>query len=304
MRTPMHLAAAAKKQHDVLTSTQLVSTLTPGEIRASIRARRWQRVGRHVVVLHNGPLTSEQKVWVALLQCPPGSAVSGPTAMAFDGIDDRWAVGVHITLPCGHRRPLGIRAHVHWSAFLGQDDVAPGSSPRRTRLARSVLDWAAWQQTQAASRTVMLRSLQSRRVSADALRATLPGRGPCRHHRVILESISDAEGGIDSVPEGDFVTIVRRAGLPLPAHQVVRQRPGGRFVLDAEWPRYGLSAEVQGVHHFEVDQRERDLDRQNDLVVDGESLLQFTSYAVRHLAPKVEGTLRRALYRRGWREGS
>jgi len=146
--------------------------------------------------------------------------------------------------------------------------------------------------------------MQSRRVSGPQLFSALPSRGPCRHRAVIVESIEDAVGGVASVPEAQFRDLVIRAGLPRPTHQALRVRPSGRCYLDAEWPEYRLAAEIQGVHHFEVGKREEDLDRQNDLVIEGESLLQFTSFAVRHRPAAVVGMLRRALYKRGWWEGA
>lgn len=297
------LLRTAAAQADVLSGRQLLEHLTTGEVRSRIRSGRWQRAGRSVVVLHNGPLTELQQVWAALLQSPEGSAVSGPTSMALNDFVDPWAKGIHITIPCGQRAPVGLDAVVHWSNFLGPHDIAPKASPRRTRMPRSVVDWASWQPTERAARLVVLRAAQSGKVSTDQLRSALPTRGPCRHHAVILESVIDVEGGIQSVPEHDFRELVRRAGLPLPTHQVVRRQPSGRYFLDVGWDEFRLSAEVQGVHHFEAATRDKDLDRQNDLVVEGESLLQFTSYAVRHQQPKVAETLRRALAHRGWSEG-
>ena len=300
---PDAVFALAEPQDGVLTQAQLAPLVTPAQVTTQLRARRWQRVGRSVVVLHNGPLTERQMVWAAVLQAPARSAVSGPTAMALDGIVDARANGIHITIPCGQRRPKTLEAHVHWSNFLDDVHVHPERTPRRTRLPRSVVDWASWQASDRAARMVVLQSLQTRKVSAAQLRDVLPSRGPCLHHAVILESVDDAEGGVASLPERDFRQLVIAGGLPIPTHQAVRRRPSGVYYLDAEWEPYRLSAEIQGVHHFEVIQRERDLDRQNDLVVEGESLLQFTSFAVRHRGAHVVGTLRRALYRRGWVEG-
>lgn len=295
-----HLLAA---QADVVSTRQITEFVSVGVVRANVRAGRWQRVGRSALVTHNGPLTGLQQVWSVLLQCPRGSAVSGPTAMAHDGLPDAWAKGIHVTIPCGQRTPLGLRgATVHWSNFLGPGDVVATRGPRRTRLARSVVDWASWQPSDRAARVVILRAMQNRRVTGAELRAAVATRGPCRHHAVILESIVDAEGGIDSLPEHDFRTLVRAGGLPEPTHQEVRQGVDGRYLLDAHWEKYRLSAEIQGVHHFEVLTRDADLERQNDLVVEGESLLLFTSYAVRRQQDMVAGTLRRALYRRGWTE--
>lgn len=293
------LGALAEVQHGVLSTAQLDGRLSRGTVRAAVQARRWSRSARGVIVLHNGELTGVQRTWVALLQCPDGSAVSGPTAAALDGMIDA-GMSVHVTMPCGHRRPADIGAEVHWSRFLDEPDVHPSRAPRRTRLPRSVVDWASWQTVDRAARRIVLSAVQQRLTSPDQLRTHLARRGPCRHHALIVESINDSEGGIASVPERDFTELLREGGLPEPSRQAIRRRPNGRYYLDADWEGYRYSAEIEGAHHFEVSTREQDLDRLNELVVQGDRVLQFSSFAVRRRREMVAGVLRRALRSAGW----
>lgn len=299
MELPDALARTLRTQDGVAHIRDLRSGLSDSVIRRELRARRWTRYPGGVVVLHNGPPTPAQLMWAALEGSPPGSALSGPTALRLGGLARMPMLPVHVTIPRGHARPP-VDAAVHWSGHLDERDVHPGLKPRRTRLARSVCDWAAWQDGDRAARGVVLDSFQQRLVSAEQMREALSRRGPCRHHAIILESIEDAVGGIASVPEREFVDIVRKWQLPTPEHQVIRRRPNGRYYLDVKWRTYDLSAEIEGVHHFAVEQREADLDRLNELTIDGEDVLLFTSFAIRHRPAKVGLLLMRALVARGW----
>ena len=296
------LGPIVQAQAGVVRLSQLADEMSYGQVRAQVDARRWRRAGRGVLVTQNGDLTPTQHLWVALLSAPAGSALSGPTAARLDGMPTSAIEPVHITIPCGERAPRGLDAEVHWSRFLEDDDVHPTRTPRRTRLPRSVLDWAAWQAPNGERmvREIVLSAVQRRLTTPDLLRRHLPRRGHCRHHALIVESIDDAEGGIGSIPEHGFNRIVLGAGLPKPTRQVLRWRPGGRAYLDVDWDPYGFSAEIEGAQHFEVEHRDDDLARLNDLVIGGSRVLQFSSFAIRRKPEKVAEVLVRALRSAGW----
>jgi hypothetical protein len=128
----------------------------------------------------------------------------------------------------------------------------------------------------------------------------LSRRGPCRHRALIVESILDARGGIQSIPELDFELIRRRHGLPEPLRQSIRRRRDGKCYLDAEWPDYDTACEIHGIPHIRVAQWESDLARANEIVIAGPRLLVFSSYAVRRQQPRVGDQLVRMLRRGGW----
>jgi hypothetical protein len=121
-----------------------------------------------------------------------------------------------------------------------------------------------------------------------------------RHGALIRESIRDAEGGIQSLPELEFAHLIRRYGLPEPTRQRVLRRPDGKFYLDAAWERYGAACEIQGIPHLRVGRWEADMSRSNEIMIAGPRLLAFSSYAIRHDQPRVADQLTRLLRRGGW----
>ena len=269
-------------------------------VRAEVRRGRWQRPERGVVVCHNGPLTRREEIAVALAVCPPASAVGGITALELDGYKVDRPTKPIIVLPEGARRPTTDRLVPHWSTVLTDLDVHPSRSPRRTRTARSVVDQAAWSITDRGARVVVLSAAQQGLVRPRDVREALLRRGPCRWRAVIVESVLDAWGGIQSLPERDFELIRRQLHLPRPSRQRVMQRNGRRYYLDVAWEEYEAACEIHGMPHLEVQSWDTDLDRANDVVIEGPRLVAFSSFVVRHRPARVGEQLVGLLRRGGW----
>lgn len=287
-------------QHGVLSRAQATEFIDPLTLRHWL-GHVWRAPHPRVVVTHNGPLTPAQRDWAALLAAPDGSALWGGSAARWDGFRDRLADDqVHVVQPVGTRRLVMPGVTAHWSSRLGADDVHPTSEPRRTRIARSVIDLASSCRTDGRARTVVFIALQQRLATTEQLAACLDARGPCRHRAELAQTLGEAAGGIHSLPERDFSAIVRRWRLPEPSRQAVLRRPDGRYYLDALWLRYLLTAEVDGVQHRDADQWESDLGRTADVVAQGLRQIRFSSYAVRRRADLVGDRLSRALRSGGW----
>jgi very-short-patch-repair endonuclease len=288
-----------QSQHGVVHRSDI-----PPEIRRlarrELRSRRWQRFTRDVFVTHNGPLTATQQLWGALKAAPRGSALSGLTAANIGGLRGFPSLAIHLTQPCGTRAVRLPGVVVHFSRFLNTADVHPLQNPRRTRPARSLLDAASFADGDRYSRAILLAGVQQGIASVGQLREALARRGPCLRHALICETVDDAEGGIQSLPEADFEMIRRRCGLPEPIRQRVVQRSNGRYYLDADWEQYEFSVEVDGIPHLDVLNWDADLDRANEIAINGRTLLRFTSFAVRHNPHAVAEVLTRGLVSRGW----
>lgn len=287
-------------QEGVLTSAQATRLFGREYVRAQLAARRWQRPVRGVLVLHNGPLTESQRRWVALLAAAPGSALAGLTALSVDGFTGFEAVRPQVVQPMGSRRPAYRDVVPHWSIYLDDADIHPLRTPRRTRPQRSLLDEASWSEAERRARALILSGVQQRIVRPRDMREALKRRGACRHRALIVESILDANGGIQSLPELDFEMIRRRFGLPEPARQAVRRRQDGKYYLDVAWPAYDTACEIHGIPHLRVLQWESDLERANEVSIAGPRLLVFSSYAVRRQQARVGRQLVRLLRRGGW----
>jgi very-short-patch-repair endonuclease len=71
---------------------------------------------------------------------------------------------------------------------------------------------------------------------------------------------------------------------------------GRRAWIDACWPALGIAVEVDGkAYHVLGEDWERDLDRQNDLVLGDWLVLRITARALRHQPDRVLSWLRSAL---------
>lgn len=284
----------------VLTTSQAIETVGRSSMRRRLDRGVWQRPCRGVVVTHNGPLTFDERVAVALASAPPGSALAGPTALAIDGFTGFDDGQLHIVIPRGGRHPSMANLTVHVSRELSDSDVHPARAPRRTRPARSVVDFASWQASERRTRSIVIASQQQRLTTTRTLREALTRRGPCRHRALIVESILDAAGGIQSLPERDFRAIWERSRLPGLTHQKSVRAPGGRYFLDAYCEALGFAVEVHGVQHQAVQQWDGDLVRANEIAIQGRPCLQFSSFAVRRIPDSVIDQLHRMAMARGW----
>lgn len=285
-------------EYGVLTGVEADQLFGRDHVRAQLEAGRWQRPAPHVVVTHNGPLTQHQVALVALHRCPFGAALAGLTSLGFDGLAGFAEPLPYVVLPVGADRQAGVVCH--WSRMLSSRDVHPKRQPRRTRPPRSAVDAASWQTNERRARAIILAAVQQRLVRPGDLRDVVDSRGPCRHRALIKESILDAEGGIQSLPERDFEIIRRRHHLPEPSRQSVRRRKDGKYYLDVEWQVYGVGCEIHGIPHLRVLQWDADLDRANEIAITGPRMLVFSSYATRRQQDRVGSQLDRMLRRQGW----
>lgn len=284
----------------VLRMSEAVERFGLGVVRNNVERGRWQKPCRGVVVLHNGPLTDAEWDAVALASCARGAALGGPTALLRDGLEGFAPEVRHIVLPSGARRPSLAGLDVHWSTQLDTADVHPLREPRRTRPARSLVDFASWSTNQRFARAVVVAGVQQGLVNTRQLREALSRRGPCRHRALIIESILDAASGIQSLPERDFGQIWRAIGLPSPTRQRAVRGKDGRYFLDVSWEDLGFSVEIHGIPHLAVERWDADLIRANEIVIGGERLLIFSSYSIRHEPGAVADQLVRMARALGW----
>jgi hypothetical protein len=286
--------------HDVLRMSEAIERFGLGVVRNNVDRGFWQKPCRGVVLLHNGPLLGLQLLEVALASAARGAALGGLTALTLDGFDGFQPARPQIVLPSGARRPSLPGLDVRWSTQLDVRDVHPVTEPRRTRPSRSLVDAASWTANERLARAIVIAGVQQGLTSTRHLRDALSRRGPCRHRGLIVESILDAAGGIQSLPERDFDEICRFVGLPRPQRQRVVRAADGHYYLDASWTGLGMSVEVHGIPHHAIDRWSADLSRANEIVINGDRLLIFSSYAIRHQQRVVADQLLRMAQRLGW----
>lgn len=273
-------------------------------VRRMIAQKRWQRPAPNVHVTHNGPLTWAERVHVALLASGTGAALGGLTALGIDRFKRFEDARPTVVMPIGSRPPPYDDVIPHWSKWLGEEDVHPLRKPRRTRPERGLVDAASWAAADDQARLIIIAGIQQGLSTTRLLRDSLTRRGRCKRRSIIIESILDAAGGIQSLPERDFREICRRLRLPKASHQRPVRGKEGRYYLDVEWTQYGVAVEIHGIPHLAVEQWDSDLDRANEVVIGDKRLLVFSSFGVRHRTDRVGDQLVRMLIAAGWTQES
>jgi hypothetical protein len=298
-----NLEEILRRQDSVLTTAQAIATIGRSAVRWRVSSGRWQRQGRGVLVAHSGPLSSGQLTWAGLLGCGPDAVLAGLAAAQLDGfrVPSQIRPGpVDVLLPSTRKR-LGGAVTVRRSQFLGEADVHHSRLPRRTRLARSVVDAASWARCDDDARSLVASGLQQRLVRSGDILAVARRLHVFPRRRLIVATAHDASEGSHALGELDALAMCRTYGLPLPARQA--RRPGARGIvrwLDLHFEEYGLVVEIDGLWHMEVTAWWADLRRLNEHTLDGESLLRFPAFAVRDDPAEVARIIGAALRRRGW----
>lgn len=267
-----------------------------------LRRGLWRRYGQ-VVVTHNGPLTAEQVLWVAVLRAPRGTVVAGLTAGVRRGVRGPEPEVPRLLVPFGAPLPHLAGIAVRRSRRLEAVDVHPLAQPPQLRLPRAVLDEVARTARADEVRALLCAPVQQRLVRAGDLRAVALRLGPFRHRTLTLETLEEVEYGAHSRREVQFMRLVRRAGLPVPRLQVLRRHGTSRHYLDAAWEEYALHVEVDGLGHLAVVQWAADCDRANELELGKhvERRLRFPGFWLDEHPDRVLDQLRRGLRAGGWR---
>jgi hypothetical protein len=240
-------------------------------------------------------------MWAALLVAGTGAVLGGLTAANCEGLAGVTTEKTWILVP--HGRQVTVRGGpvVRSSTQLGPDDVHPLRLPPRTRIARSIVDACRWAPTDNHARLILASAIQQRLVRGAAIRATLGRLRAVQRSNVIRTTLADVEGGAHSLPELDFTALLRTFGLPEPDRQAVRRdsRNLPRW-LDAYFEKWRLVVEIDGMWHMDASAWWADMDRQNELVVSGDRVLRFPSFAIRESQVEVARQIAAALHQGGW----
>jgi hypothetical protein len=294
------LAKLSHEQCDVVRRDQLVGIVSESRVRAQLTARRWQELSQTVLVLHNGPLSTDQQRWAALLGAGNEAALAGRTALSLAGMQ-RWDDEViHVLVPMGYRMPAvrGVAMVLHQSRSLLDSQILD-TAPRRTSVARSAVDAATWSRSPRTAAGLLTAVVQQGLTTVPLLAEALEVAGPIRHATLLRATLHDIDGGAQSLAEIDFGKLCRRFELPEPERQVVRvDSDGRRRYLDALLvgpDRREVGVEIDGAHHMAADQWDQDLDRGNEISIGGTLVLRFTANTVRTQPGRVAAQLRRAL---------
>ncbi|HEU4423384.1 MAG TPA: hypothetical protein VFR67_12710, partial [Pilimelia sp.] len=163
------------EQSGVVSTRQAISLLNEGTVRGLVRGGRWRSACRGVLVTHNGRLTRNQQLWVAVLAVGEGTVLAGATAASEAGVRGLRADPIHVLVPAARRAPRALLGGlpidmpgvvVHRTTVLPEAHLQVGR-PMRTSTARAVADAAAWARGDEAARVVVAAACQQRRVTPE-----------------------------------------------------------------------------------------------------------------------------------------
>jgi len=297
---PPELSELLEWRDGVVSTSEVLSQLSPAALRWRLASGRWQRPCRGVIVAHSGPLSAGQQLWVVLFWAGRGALLAGLTAARLDGLRGFGEPGIHLLVPAA-RHLRNERAFlpvvVHRSRRLDASDVHPARRPPRTRLARSLIDAAAWASTDDRARALLAAGVQQRLVRPADLMAATDRLGQLRRRQLITSTLIDVMGGAQALSELDLTALLRRYGIPEPDRQASRRdQRGRRRWLDAVWEEAKLIVEVDGFWHTDAATWWADMSRDNDFTVTGYRVLRFPAFAIRTDPTRVAHQIHTALH--------
>jgi hypothetical protein len=264
-------------------------------VRNKLSSGRWAQRTEEVLTTTTGPLSDEQRRWVAVLHCGPGALIGGLTAAHLHGLQ-RWHRGeVHVIVANADsfeavpgvtlfrtRKPLRLLRH---------------PSPLPTcALEPAVLLWAAYEPSARSATIVLAAVVQQRLTTPEALVGWVELLKPLRRAPAFRELLIDIAGGSQSLAEVEVVRMCRDHGLRVPDRQVERRDSTGalRFT-DCEWELPDgrtLVLEVDGGFHSDVEHYEGDVRRQRRLTTPTRVVVRCTSQELRREPWVVAADLR------------
>lgn len=291
----------------VLDTATALTYLTRAEIRWRVSSGKWQQPCKGTLVTHSGPLTEHQMLRVSLSASGRRAVLGGLTAAWLDGfkgfgdtapIEDR---PIYLLAPVGYTRRARLplpNMKLHYTRVLTEQDIHPVWEPRRTRMARSLVDAASWRLTDRGAMAVLAAGVQQGKTRVSDLRAVLHRIRTLRRRRLMYEILADIEGGAQALSELDFTRkVVRRFRLPEPSRQLGKRDSRGRQRwIDVVWEAQKVMVEIDGAQHLEPLEQWDDMERDNDFNADGYHVLRFPAWLIRrnpeYVATKILAALR------------
>ncbi|HEX2896217.1 MAG TPA: hypothetical protein VHO29_19595 [Marmoricola sp.] len=276
---------------------------TRWEVKAQVKAQRWQRISDQVLAVHTGGLTQEGLHWAAVFQGGPRAHLDGASALLASGLTRFTVERVRVSVPRGARvrrtRDFDIRQTRRWSS----DDVLTTGVPR-TRTEVAAVRAALWARSDRQATLILTMVVQQGLCTAELLAQAAVRIKRDRRRRLLQVVVLDLLGGARSLGEIDVARACRRRGLPEPSRQVLRRDGAHRYYLDVYWDDWGVVLEIDGIHHTWAENVVGDALRQNAVVIGGSTVLRLPLLGLRTQPDSFFDQVRDALQAAGWRRAA
>lgn len=294
------LMPAFSRQHWVVSLADVISAGGSQQAASKrMRAGRWERAEVGVYRLVGPGVTWESRQLALVLSAGEDAVASHFAAAALHGLPGVGKGAPEISIPRG-RDKRRTDARVHTSTDLDRCSPVIVDGIPTTDIDRTLLDLARH-----LGPARLLRSIEACRragtVEWSSLIRTLArharrGRPGIRRLRGVILANAHREEITDSDLELLALALLAESGLPTPVlHHWVHD--GDRFVaeVDLAYPDLKIAIELDGRDHLDADVRERDLPRQNDLILCGWTVLRFSWSRLRDRPESVVAEVRAAI---------
>jgi hypothetical protein len=255
----------------------------------------WQVLLPGVYLAATGTPTTVQREMAALLYAGPGSAITGPSALAFHGLRGPQTPVVDVLVPAGRRRRDQEWVRVHRTSRM-TSLIYPVGRLWYVPAARAVADTVHGLGDLGEVRAVVANSIQRGKVQAWHLADEL-AHGSVQGSALFRRVLEEAADGMRSAAEGDLRTLIKRERLPDPLYNA-RLFAGEEFlaVPDAWWPAAGVAAEVDSREwHLSPRDWERTLERHSRMSAFGIIVLHYPPRRLKTQPRTVAAEIRSAL---------
>lgn len=255
-----------------------------------------------LVVIHPGvyrtagaPVTDEQRLLAAIRAAGPGAVASHiAAAWLWDLTDD---LDLHVSVP-RNRSPRIDGVTIHRSGDLSAERTLHRRRIPTTTPMRALLDLGAIADAtvveDALDRALVKRLLVVASVERALEKVAKRGRSGAGVLRAVLDERALRDGIPDGLLEPRMARLVKRYGLPMPVFQHRVYNAAGVFVgrVDFAYPELKIAIEVDGWQaHGTPRQLDRDLARQNKLILNGWTVLRFSWRSVVLRPSEVAGEI-------------
>jgi hypothetical protein len=298
---PRALRELAELQRGVICRSQaLACGLSDQAVRCRVDSGRWQRLHTGVYTVFTGAPDRQARLWAALLRAGPGSALSFQTAAELDGLLDKPASLIHVTIPATRRITAirGVSVHTRLNAERARHPVR---LPPRTRLEETVFDLTDSCDDLVAAMHWVSSALGRRLTTQAQLRDAAAQRPQLRWRRAIDRALSPDQAGVNSALEFRYLHDVERPHqLPASTRQAPAVLNGRSAYRDVLYEEYGLIVELDGKAAHPGDSRWLDISRDNAAVATGLITLRYGHLDLTRRPCLVAAQVADVLHLRGW----
>jgi hypothetical protein len=265
-------------------------------VRNQVQAGRWVARSSTVISTFTGSLHWAERVWLGVLHAGGGALIGGLTALEWQGLRG-WHRDTVTVLVDDELVLEPVPGVTYFRTRRPLPSMAAELELPVARIEPAALLYAGYEHSLRSAQGLLAALVQQRLTTPASLRDQLEAMRPLRRARLFRATLTDIEGGADSLAELDIGRLCRRGGLPRPRRQTMRRdSTGKRRFTDCEWGLDDgrvLILEIDGAFHMDVQHWEDDLARQRRLSGQGRVIVRCTARELRENPDSVLADLKR-----------